>query len=254
MIHVIRDKTNRPAGFQLRKRIRDRGLQAAIAAGISASQHWSDMRSSLSKDADILAFVFARKCGYCESTVPHTSYAHVDHFLPKSNPRYLTLVYEWKNWIYSCQICNLRKGTYSRHFSGRPLLINPTKDDPRAHFRFQSTGLIGSRSSRGKRTIKTLDLNREDLARERTTWLAIVMALALLQAQRRQPLKTINHLLAWCISPNAPYSAFALATLEKSYPSLLNVLQGISVSPGLNLRSQVRKLVSKLIAMQALRP
>jgi len=53
---------------------------------------------------------FHQKCGYCERRFepPGELQSSVDHFRPRS--RFPNLVYEWENWVSSCQRCNFTKG------------------------------------------------------------------------------------------------------------------------------------------------
>ena len=52
---------------------------------------------------------FNDKCGYCEQRFESVGelQSSVDHFRPRS--RFPCLVYEWDNWVSSCQRCNFAK-------------------------------------------------------------------------------------------------------------------------------------------------
>ena len=52
---------------------------------------------------------FHEKCGYCEQRFEAAGELQptVDHFRPRS--RFPHLVYEWDNWVSSCQRCNFTK-------------------------------------------------------------------------------------------------------------------------------------------------
>ena len=102
---------------------------------------------------------------------------------------YFWLAYEWDNLLFSCTDCN----RYRRHPDGKgygkadrfpvdgiraccpgeeaqetALLLDPTRDDPNAHFIFHSDGTIQGRTRAGETTIELLGLNtREHLVRER---------------------------------------------------------------------------------------
>ena len=52
---------------------------------------------------------FHQKCGYCERRFEPVGelQSSVDHFRPRS--RFPRLVYDWDNWVSSCQRCNFAK-------------------------------------------------------------------------------------------------------------------------------------------------
>lgn len=123
------------------------------------------------------------KCCYCDRRhVPdHNS---VEHFRPFA--RYWWLAWTWENLLFACAACN-GKGGKSDQFplaSGcaplsyleqppggeRPLLIDPTVDDPRQHIHFAKlpTGRwtpIG-KTERGSVTIRALGLARDSYLEE----------------------------------------------------------------------------------------
>lgn len=111
----------------------------------------------------------------------------------RAHPGYFWLAYTWSNLLPSCPACN-RPGTQttSRKTVGKwdffpimgrrvfdptsddideieqPQLLNPWRDDPAEHLTFDDrTGIIGSRTVRGKVTIDLLDLNRDGLLTQR---------------------------------------------------------------------------------------
>ncbi|HLP45010.1 MAG TPA: retron system putative HNH endonuclease [Candidatus Kapabacteria bacterium] len=133
------------------------------------------------------------KCAYCEISNKTGSYMRIDHYRPKS--LYPWLAVEWSNLVYSCEICNTKKGNQfplpegiSRVIKGEPgsaeslansrvlldenpLLLHPELNDPRQHLEFQIDGIIkGKNGSKiGETTIKVCDLNRIDLRIARKT-------------------------------------------------------------------------------------
>lgn len=67
-------------------------------------------------------------CAYCDSYPPgHYSDNTVDHFLPKGDPRFYHLVYEWSNLYFSCASCQAYKK--EQH---EPTLLRP--DEPSFSF------------------------------------------------------------------------------------------------------------------------
>ncbi len=135
----------------------------------------------------------SRRCMYCEDAPAD----EVEHFKPRE--LYPELVFSWKNYLYSCGICN---GPKNNQFSiisrnrihdvtrargspvvpprkGRPALINPREEDPLDFlmldllntFEFVIISSPGSIAyERADYTLKVLRLNdREYLRRSRKT-------------------------------------------------------------------------------------
>jgi uncharacterized protein (TIGR02646 family) len=134
-----------------------------------------------------LLTLFRGKCAYCESAAGQTSDIEVNHFRPKMNAMgvdgtsnselYWWLAYDWNNLLPSCRMCAHLKG---RRFpiEGKPaapltfgdalaaeksLLLDPCGDQPDEHLVFADNGLVVSVTLRGRTTIDTLGLNREEL-------------------------------------------------------------------------------------------
>jgi len=104
------------------------------------------------------------KCAFCESKVRAVAHGDVEHFRPKAGydqgrrfnyDGYFWLAYDWANLYFSCQICNQmykenhfpvlldnkgveRRTTFERNKGEveNPVLIDPGKEDPREHIRF----------------------------------------------------------------------------------------------------------------------
>lgn len=78
---------------------------------------------------------------------------------------------EADNLAYSCQICNLNKGTDLGTFLDNPLnlirFFNPRIDHWPDHFEILSSGLLRAKTEIGEATIKILDLNHPDSIIER---------------------------------------------------------------------------------------
>jgi uncharacterized protein (TIGR02646 family) len=122
----------------------------------------------------------AERCMYCEDSLG----SDVDHFWPKKGrpelgyPGYPERAFRWDNLLLSCTPCGRAKGVrFPLDDQGRPLLVDPTAEDPLAHFDFvPATGELvaawapdGTRSTKGSRTIEVLQdvLNRQAVARRR---------------------------------------------------------------------------------------
>lgn len=147
-------------------------------------------------------------CMYCENSEG----TDIDHFRPRS--RYPRLAFRWENYLLACSGCNSnhKRDLFPRDpATGRRLLIDPTRDDPRRHLTLSpSTGLYAHRTLRGANSITVFGLNRPTLATARAdAWIA-VQALIDAYAQCRKVGATqvaARHQQALCRFPHA--SVFA---------------------------------------------
>ncbi len=100
------------------------------------------------------------RCMYCEDS----SGASIDHFWPLA--RYPLRAFRWKNYLYACAWCNSHEKRDQfpiSWVSRKPLLIDPTIDDPMDHLVLdRHTGRFEARdgSSKGRPTIHVFGLNR----------------------------------------------------------------------------------------------
>jgi uncharacterized protein (TIGR02646 family) len=130
--------------------------------------------------------LFHEKCAYCESLITHVTWTHIEHFRPKAVSRYRRYAFTWSNLLLSCTKCNgaPNKGNqFPLAAAGGPL-IDPTRDDPSAHFDFDYdiTTRIASvipTTTRGRTTEQILGLNRQALVRHRSD---VVRRLLLIKA------------------------------------------------------------------------
>lgn len=128
------------------------------------------------------------KCAYCESNLTAVASGDVEHFRPKtyyqqarggekSATGYYWLAYDWKNLLYSCEICNRthkknlfpllnpdkRADTPDKKIeSEEPVLINPLTEDPEQSIGFHRHIIYG-KNRRGSETIKIIGLDRPEL-------------------------------------------------------------------------------------------
>lgn len=128
--------------------------------------------------------VFGPLCCYCESYA-HPGSGAIEHHRPKSGVRgeapYWHLQTDWRNLYWACPVCNRYKAnrfpqmgqTLPNHpyletveFE-EPGLLDPCRDDPDQHLRFEESGSVIGISTRGDITIKLLDLNRRQLIQTR---------------------------------------------------------------------------------------
>ena len=147
---------------------------------------------------DALVDAQHRKCCYCESSFLGTSWGTVEHFRPKrairngpgralEYPGYYWLAFHWENLLVSCERCNTIKGSLfplsdpglrarchrDEVDKEEPLLVDPAREDPRQHIRFRGAA-VEPLTPRGRETIKSMGLQREDLEEKRGQMLQIV--------------------------------------------------------------------------------
>jgi len=131
--------------------------------------------------------IYSNKCAYCEDKLLNAP-KHIEHYRPKSY--YYWLAHSWDNLFLCCGSCNSSKGKkfdtknkkviYSTepfkdiHTLGKrydkieePYLINPEKDNIANKIVFDKQGKISSQDERVTYTIKTCNLNRNELIEKR---------------------------------------------------------------------------------------
>jgi uncharacterized protein (TIGR02646 family) len=108
---------------------------------------------------------FAR-CMYCEDSRS----TDIDHFEPKALVPLRT--FDWVNYVAACSYCNSneKRDAFPRDARGRPLLVDPTAEEPGDHLTYSpSTGIYEARegSPKGEPTVRTFGLNRRSLPEAR---------------------------------------------------------------------------------------
>lgn len=188
------------------------------------------------------------KCCYCEQ-VFRPEYLHIEHFRPKGrvrqapdsaelSPGYFWLAYRWDNLLLACHGCNTgnkktlfplknpKERALTCHddvATERPLFIDPTELDPRAHIRFAYDAPVGN-SSEGDTTIRLIGLRRRELLEERLTRIKnIDVRLAILSKAEEYP--GDDKLKKWAtearqfiedaVRPEAPFSSMAIDYLAQ---------------------------------------
>jgi hypothetical protein len=188
------------------------------------------------------------KCAFCESKVTHIASGHVEHFRPKGGvrqhegdlvqkPGYFWLAYEWKNLLFSCEICNSRfKGNLfpltnptarARRprddlAAEKPLFVDPAVEDPAAHIGFREEYPFAvNGSARGEATWRALGLDREKLAEIRRDYLQLVKALMALRdmSEVASERRAATELLKRLSGKTAQWSAMVRAAVATG-PSL----------------------------------
>ncbi|WBU47284.1 AAA family ATPase [Kosakonia pseudosacchari] len=185
--------------------------------------------------------LFQGKCAWCESRIGSTVPGDICHYRPKGgvaesrkHPGYWWLASQWENLLLSCPACN-RPHQYNGVIAGKssrfpledeaqrafepgweerekPLLLDPTSDDPARHFVYDWEGNILSETPEGQMTITIIGLNRPALVEARKSALAMVRSLLKMVAaasgvgseeQRKFILRQLQELTA----DNAEYAA-----------------------------------------------
>ncbi|SRR5713101_876735 len=222
MIHVTRDATNKPGGFDARSKDLWKRFRTARKSDskLTITRFWTEVRPTLRNDAHALGDVFRWKCGFCEAHMRHVSNPHIEHYKPKGKKAFQKLAFAWDNWILSCGKCDETKWAHFPDCGGVPCLLDPTSDDPEAHITFVGSTPVSS-GVRGQRTIELLGLDRGALEDNRELWLSFVNAalLLLLNVASREEAR---QMLIWMMQPDAPYSSMTKHHLREKVPGLAN--------------------------------
>ncbi len=148
----------------------------------------------------------------------HVSNPHVEHYKPKSLAEFEALAFDWRNWLFSCGICNQKKWAHFPMCGKLPCLLDPSTDDPAEHLAFLGATVV-ARTDRGEKTRLLLGLHRSPLEDIRSRWLMQIDALLLL-AVAEPTRQEARKLLIWSMQADAPYSAMTKTYLEAKAPKL----------------------------------
>jgi uncharacterized protein (TIGR02646 family) len=105
------------------------------------------------------------RCMYCVDS--HG--CDIEHFRPKA--RFPGRAFQWRNLLLCCTECGRFKGDLFPMANGRPLLIDPSSEDPWQHLDFDpDTGGLTARfdlqandwSAKGAKTVEVLRLDRRE--------------------------------------------------------------------------------------------
>lgn len=109
--------------------------------------------------------VFSSKCAYCQAKIKDED-KDIDAFYPAY--KYPELEYLIDNYVLSCPLCQLRKGSFSPVDSnGNEIIINPLKDKFDEHISVNDTGYFVPLTPKGVNTINLFALNRRELIEQR---------------------------------------------------------------------------------------
>ena len=161
-----------------------------------------------------LVDMFHEKCAYCESTITHIDYGHIEHFKPKGTPAFYELAVDWNNLLLACGRCNgaENKGTKFPLEDEDGPLVNPVEEEPSEHLRFdfdprlKLANVLGI-SKRGETTRKILGLNRRELVKRRSDFVKKLWVIAVRYNEDDEARDIIDS----AIDPKEEYVAFARA-------------------------------------------
>lgn len=153
---------------------------------------------------------FSRVCVYCrqpDSSAPNLNFG-VDHYRPKSIPRFANLVRDYDNLYYCCGNCNSRKNNdWPLDEKLGPYVVNPCDHGMAAHLRFNSkTGKVEARTPYGKHTEELLQLNDDALVQYRLGTLTTVRLLTAEIEQQELQLKAVAKQLKANLITQAEYA------------------------------------------------
>ncbi len=156
--------------------------------------------------------MFHGKCAYCESYIPHVTFAHIEHYRPKAT--FPDLTFSWGNLLLACGKCNspLFKGErFPQEDEGGPLL-DPCTDLPEEHLRFEydartKLASVYGKTGRGLVSEMRLGLNRAELRTHRSMRVRTLAALLRFVSQDAEARQLFDE----AKQNHAEYAAFARA-------------------------------------------
>lgn len=212
---------------------------------------------------------FHGKCAYCEQRIKGDQPGDVEHFRPKKaitdevdnpimisedgetrpHPGYYWLVYEWRNLLPSCSLCNRPSTDYAtgdkigkrnrfpvigchairpgQEAVEKPLLLHPCYDDPSEHLDVDASGIFSEKTNRGAMCITIFGLNLRELpAYRRQKYQDVklkMQALAHASAWDRSG-STTNRLLKEILSIKHGYDEFTAVSRKAIADSRDNVI------------------------------
>ncbi len=111
---------------------------------------------------------FNNRCGYCDDEDYHAggkSGYQIDHFKPKSIPRFEVLEHDYSNLVYSCPYCNRAKWNKWKDSNG---FIDPCSTEYKQHLCRDKHGKICHTTKQGKYIFTELNLG---LKRHEILWI-----------------------------------------------------------------------------------
>ena len=145
------------------------------AANSKASFSWYQKDKTSARDYILPALRLMNQghCSFCDAfPLMGSSKEPIEHFQPKSDPRFHELAYVWSNLYYSCECCQSHKG---EHFEDGLLQPDAPEYECLHYFEFDfTTGEMRPRSKAGDAdrqraevTIRLYGLNESDRPKRR---------------------------------------------------------------------------------------
>lgn len=157
---IALDRASEDALRLLREKVRKAKDRSA-----EASRLWNNKNAALfsviRKALDTMASGRSR-CMYCEDSFG----TDIEHFFPRT--RYPSKAFSWKNYLLACGHCNsnLKRQQFPL-LKRKPLLLDPSWDDPRDHLAFlPSSGEFASIGAKGQPSINVFALNEAKAPRK----------------------------------------------------------------------------------------
>lgn len=151
---------------------------AKIPDSLQNRYNQPDVKNALKEEAK-------SKCMYCESSIGHIAFEHIEHYRPKAAHKYPQLTFEWTNLGLACPVCNLNK---KDEFDENCTFINPYLENPDdsfialGHFIYHKPN-----NPRAELTEKLIDLNRPELIERRKERIDTIRVLIDLYAKESNP-------------------------------------------------------------------
>lgn len=157
-------KGNEPPSLATKKATWTAQVLAHIAAGdkvpknIENNYNTSEVKTALRNEC-------RNKCMYCESSIGHITFEHIEHIKPKARTKFPELTFEYSNLGLACPKCNMNK---SDTYDAATPFINPYTDNPAIHFTAYGAWVwANAGNNRAKVTELEIDLNRPELIEKR---------------------------------------------------------------------------------------
>ncbi len=137
--------------------------------------YWRKFRPLLGNQSNNICWYCERQCDTRAESGGRSP--TVDHFRPRSH--FPQLVYEWSNWVFSCQRCNVecKKDRWPDSGLVDPCAVN-IAERPEQYFDYDADtgqivpriGLPEAAKRKASKTIRVLRLNRSDVTNFRWRW------------------------------------------------------------------------------------
>lgn len=165
-------RVNLPSAAITYLRKRQKKANAKLVSGnLDTDSEWNSARKTKSMGKVLTALVQMagkrQRCMFCLDS--HGS--GIEHFRPKAKDAYPKRMFSWRNLLLCCSKCGTLKGNQFPLQGKRPLLIDPSKEEPWRYLDYDSVlGIIIPRfdpqanapSSKGVKTVQILKLDQRE--------------------------------------------------------------------------------------------